>query len=428
MAIDYTWNRIKDAASGLEPIVKYKIAQDAAAKAAAVAERDKLIAVEQWGAERRTGALKVALDHHATRLNSIGDAIGTGEFDLGDPTNLGIYTQAFSNFNKTQKDYYESVGIPSTGDTITHLTPFFSSIFDDWDKKNPDGDPATLKWGKENGVWGDVINKLDPDISRDDAHAVWEKIWKSKFGDGKKEKSLSIGESFPMTGKGQAAEVLGLLPDVATGLLNAPGAVIEGAMEGASGWWTGKDVDVDPLYRLTDPFMGREWWKKAFNDPRGSRVGSLNPFSSGQDITDKPTTAPSGEYFGTGIIGGGTDMMKREADAAKAQALAALGSKSQSVETLDETLKSLEKMESDAQERSVGDSGTGSGGGGGRSMDRGQDISQEASLFLAKLLEYMRIYTEDQARDLLAQDFSDLSNSAKNELQSYLITESEALA
>ena len=61
-------------------------------------------------------------------------------------------------------------------------------------------------------------------------------------------------------------------------------------------------------------------------------------------------------------------------------------------------------------------------------MDRGQDISQEASLFLAKLLEYMRIYTEDQARDLLAQDFSDLSNSAKNELQSYLMTESEALA
>ena len=67
MAIDYTWNRIKDAASGLEPIVKYKIAQDTAAKAAAVAERDKLIAVEQWGAERRTGALKVALDHHADR-------------------------------------------------------------------------------------------------------------------------------------------------------------------------------------------------------------------------------------------------------------------------------------------------------------------------------------------------------------------------
>ena len=40
----------------------------------------------------------------------------------------------------------------------------------------------------------------------------------------------------------------------------------------------------------------------------------------------------------------------------------------------------------------------------------------------------MRIYTEDQARDLLSQDFSDLSNSAKNELQSYLMTESEALA
>ena len=143
--------------------------------------------------------------------------------------------------------------------------------------------------------------------------------------------------------------------------------------------------------------------------------------------TDKKIVTPSGEYTslgpfaGRGLISGITDYMK-------GQARSALEPKSQSVETLDETLKSLEKMESDAQERVTDDSLSGGGGGGGRSMDRGQDISQEASLFLAKLLEYMSIYTEDQARDLLAQDFSDLSNSAKNELQSYLMTESEALA
>ena len=213
---------------------------------------------------------------------------------------------------------------------------------------------------------------------------------------------------------GVTAEVLGAVPDFFT-------EFGEGAAELSKSIWEGKNY-MTPLegpYNWGDR-TSREYLRELFGVESGDQTRS----------TTKPIVTPSGEYFGTGIIGGGTDMMKREADAAKAQALAALGSKSQSVETLDETLKSLEKMESDAQERVTDDSlsGGGGGGGGGRSMDRGQDISQEASLFLAKLLEYMRIYTEDQARDLLAQDFSDLSNSAKNELQSYLITESEALA
>jgi len=437
MAIDYTWNRIKDAASGLEPIVKYKIAQDTAAKAASVAERDKQVAALQWGAERRTGVLKVALDHHATALNSIRDAIGTGDFDLGDPTNLGIYTQAFTNFNKTQRDYYESAGITPTGDTtITHLTPFFSSIFDDWSKKNPNGDPATLKWGKEKSVWGDVIKKLDPSINRDDAHAVWEKIWKSKFGDGKK--GGLVGRDFwewPWEGGqgligGIASQVAGTPMDLAAGLGN---------------------IFLSDEDKIPPPVGGREWFSKQETMTIGDVAGLIKDKLTGEPVRDvpplspwatfigdtrsgksQPTTAPSsmttGPLTSPGFLSGSTDMIKREADAAKAQALAALGSKSQSVETLDETLKSLEEIESDAQERVTDDSLSGGGGGGGQSRDRGKAISQEAASFLAKLIEYMTAYGEEKARDYLAEDFSSLSRTAQNELQSYLMTESEALA
>ena len=98
------------------------------------------------------------------------------------------------------------------------------------------------------------------------------------------------------------------------------------------------------------------------------------------------------------------------------------------IKTLDETLKSLEEIESDAQERVTDDSLSGGGGGGGQSRDRGKAISQEAASFLAKLIEYMTAYGEDKARDYLAEDFSSLSRTAQNELQSYLMTESEALA
>jgi len=433
MGISYGAKRVKEAAQLWEPLAKYKIASDTAAKAAAIVERDKLIEVEQWGAERRTKALEVALDHHATALNSIRDAIGTGDFDLGDPTNLGIYTQAFSNFNKTQRDYYESVGITPTGDTITHLTPFFASIFDDWAKDHPDGDPAALKWGKEKGVWGDVIKKLDPAINRDDAHAVWEKIWKSKFGDRKK--GELGGRDFwewPWEGGqgligGIAAQGAGLIPDLlATG----------------SNLFLSEEDRVNPANVL---WGGREKLSQLSKGATiGDIAGQIKDKLSGEPVrdlppvwpsavapveTDKLTITPSGKYTpmgpfaASGLISGATDYMRGPFTS---EPFTSEAPSSQDIETLEETVKSLEEYESDAEERVVGDKPA--GGVVGQSRDRGLDISQEAASFLAKLLEYMTAYGPEEARVILSEEFSQLSNKAKNELQSYLMTESEALA
>tara|TARA_R110000824_G_scaffold136864_3_gene300755 strand:+ start:4826 stop:6115 length:1290 start_codon:yes stop_codon:yes gene_type:complete len=429
MAIDYTWNRIKEAASGLEPFAKYHVAANAAAKAQAKEDYKYGIEVEQWASDRRTEALKVALNHHATALTSIRDAVTADTFDLDDPTNLGIYTQAFTNFNKTQRDYYESAGITPTGDTtITHLTPFFASIFDKWSKDHPNGDPATLKWGKEKGVWGDVIKKLDPAIKRDDAHAVWEKIWKSKFGDGKK--GGLVGRDFwewPWEGGqgligGIASQVAGTPMDLAAGLGN---------------------IFLSDEDKIPPPVGGREWFSKQETMTIGDVAGLIKDKLTGEPVRDvpplspwatfigdmrsgksQPTTAPSsmttGPLTSPGFIRGATDMIKQ-------QALSEAPT-STDIKTLDETLKSLEEIESDAQERVTDDSLSGGGGGGGQSRDRGKAISQEAASFLAKLIEYMTAYGEDKARDYLAEDFSSLSRTAQNELQSYLMTESEALA
>ena len=304
MAIDYTWNRIKEAASGLEPFAKYHVAANAAAKAQAKEDYKYGIEVEQWGADRRTEALKVALNHHATALNSIRDAIGADTFDLDDPTNLGIYTQAFTNFNKTQRDYYESAGITPTGDTtITHLTPFFASIFDKWSKDHPNGDPATLKWGKEKGVWGDVIKKLDPAIKRDDAHAVWEKIWKSKFGDGKKRLLSEEGLIGSSSLAGVTAEALGAVPDFFT-------EFGEGAAELSKSIWEGKNY-MTPLegpYNWGDR-TSREYLRELFGVESGDQTRS----------TTKPIITSSGKYTAAGpfaspgLISGATDMIKGQA-------------------------------------------------------------------------------------------------------------------
>jgi len=406
--VDYSAKRWKEAAQLWEPLAKYKIAADTAARAAAVAERDKQVAALQWGAERKTEAIKTALDHHATTLNNITKGIADNQFDLGDPTNLGIYTEAFNRYIKTQRDYYGSVGYEGgTGDTITHLTPFFNSIFDDWEKKNPDGDPATLKWGREKDVWGDVVKRLDPSINRDDAHIVWEKIWTDKFGSLEKKKAAA---SDPLThpvsklfekGLSPLSEGLGLLGEAIvpsdpkeswSQALGAPVDIITGAMRPFG-------------YSEEKPFMGSEW----FSD-------KLSPSDR-----DKPVITPSssytaaGPFAGTqGLISGISDFMKREAIMEESGM-----PKAQDIKTLQETTKTLEEVESDAQKREVREELP-------PAETAERDISAEAASFLTKLLEYMVTYGPEEARSILSQEFSDLSSSAKNELQKYL--ESEALA
>jgi hypothetical protein len=130
-----------------------------------------------------------------------------------------------------------------------------------------------------------------------------------------------------------------------------------------------------------------------------------------------------GPFAASGLISGATDYMRGPFTS---EPFTSEAPSSQDIETLEETVKSLEEYESDAEERVVGDKPA--GGVVGQSRDRGLDISQEAASFLAKLLEYMTAYGPEEARVILSEEFSQLSNKAKNELQSYLMTESEALA
>ena len=402
--VSYGAKRVKEAAQLWEPMAKYKIAADTAAQAAAVESL-------KWGAERRTGALKVALDHHAEALNNMNKGLGEGTFTLND-TNLGIYTEAFNRWRKTQKDYYASVGLPSTGDTITHLTPFFKSIFDDWAKKNPNGDPATLKWGKEKGLWGDVVNKLDPDINRDDAHTVWKSMWESRFGDYEKKKT--------------AASTMSDIETLATPMLGVGGLL---GKYGAQGL-----MDIVP----SDP---KESWSQALGTPVDIIAGAMRPFGYSEEkpfmgsewiseklgpSEEKPTITPSSSYTAMGPFAGTSGLISGISDFMQGQAIREESGmpKAKDIKTLEKTVKTLEEVEADAQKREVREELPPT-----RTAETAErDISQEAASFLAKLLEYMTAYGEEEARVILSQEFSELSNSAKNELQSYLMTESEALA
>jgi len=88
---------------------------------------------------------------------------------------------------------------------------------------------------------------------------------------------------------------------------------------------------------------------------------------------------------------------------------------------LTKKVESLESLEKKAEERE------------GKQLPKqevARDISMEAQVFLAKLLEYIGAYGDEEAQVLLSAEFEALSSSDKNALVNYIPTliESEAFA
>ena len=133
--------------------------------------------------------------------------------------------------------------------------------------------------GKISGTARTTINNLMGNLDATSKKGVEEALIRKLKAMNADDISTGIGEglsAMPGTGKGWMAETLGIPADVGASLLNYPGQVLGAAQQ----WWTGQETP--PPYEVGDPFMGREWWKGAFGDPRGSKYGgegmSLNPF------------------------------------------------------------------------------------------------------------------------------------------------------
>jgi len=367
--------RVERAAGKWEPMLQYGVKSQALANAQA-------LKTAQWAKEQQLAAMKIGFEHSAGQLTEFNKGLAAGTFSIGDKgPMLDAYLEAFNRTYSDLEQFYKLSGVPITQKKETHLTPLFSNIFESWKKKNPEGDSAVLKWGVEDGLWGDVMERIDPSINRDDAQRVWDSLWNEKFKDWEG-RTKKVGEA----GEGVVGETFKTFSFPLTGAAGELGRY-------AADW-----------------VKSNEWVQRQFAPFKGATIeGGWNPKITfgGQDDT-KPIIDPTGEVQTMGMFGGGNGLIDGWLPNMPDGTEESIGVDAVNLEESVDTLKDIEQRAQEREKREFGET---------------RDISQEASMFLTKLLEAMAAYGNEEAEAMLSREFLNLSTSAKREIQNYLMSQ-----
>jgi len=373
--------RVGKASEAWSPLIEHGIKADMIAKTQAVA-------TAKWAKEKQLEAMKLGFETSAAQLKEFNTGLANDTFSIAEEGAMrDAYFEAFNRTYDNLEEFYRLSGAPVTQKREKHLTPLISNLFESWKKQNPKGDSAVLKWGVEDGVWGDVMKRMHPSIHKDDAQRVWDSLWDEKFADWKGR----VPDDEDLIPR---ASVAGSIAQYGGGFLDFVWEGYEKVGEGVSSVWRGQDrttpwdTNENRVQRWTEDLFG------------------VQP--AGQARPDKPIINPTGEVQTMGMIGGGDGLIDGwlpNMPSAPDEVLAA------DVSNLGEKVDSLEDIEERAQERE-----------GKEKTNVTRDISQEAATFLTQLLEAMTAYGNEEAEAMLSREFLNLSSSAKKEIQNYLMS------
>ena len=377
--------RVGRATEKWSPMIEHGIKAD-------ILARSQAAKTAQWAKEKQLEAIKLGFTTTAEQLKEFNTGLGAGTFDISsEGPMLDAYLEAFNRTYDNLEEFYRLSGVPITQKKEKHLTPLFSNLFESWKKKHPQGDAAVLKWGVEDGVWGDVMKRIHPSIKRDDAQRVWESLWNEKFKDWK---GREVSEEDLI----KPSSMAGAVTEVGGGILDWSWEGLEKAGEFLKSTWRTEN--------LMTPWSPGRGSRRYLEDVFGVR-SQVEGGASGE-WTERPLITPSGEYQPMGMFGGGNGLidgwLPNMPDAPLDEPLAA------EVANLGESVDTLENIEERAQEREK------------REFDVSRDISQEAATFLTALLEAMAAYGNDEAEAMLSREFLNLSSGAKKEIQNYLMS------
>ena len=387
--------RVGKASEAWSPLIEHGIKADMIAKTQAVA-------TAKWAKEKQLEAMKLGFETSAEQLKEFNTGLANDTFSIAEEGAMrDAYFEAFNRTYDNLEEFYRLSGVSVTQKREKHLTPLISNLFESWKKDNPNGNSAVLKWGVEDGVWGDVMKRIHPSIHKDDAQRVWESLWDDKFKDW----------------QGRVPDDEDLIPR------RSVAGAISGPIVGGFVDFFGEAIEkagetISSVYRLQNRYTPWDWnenraqlWAEDFlgvQPAEDAEVGRhwMRP-DPNKARSDKPIINPTGEVQTMGMIGGGDGLidgwlpnMPSEPDGELAADVANLG----------ESVDTLENIEERAEKREK------------REIDVDKDISREAAAFLTKLLEAIAAYGDDEAEAILSREFMELPSSAKNEIQNYLMS------
>jgi len=405
MAID--WGNVDKAAAIWQPMAGHLIASKAAAKATAMD-------TAKWQAEQQIGAYKVGVEQLGSRLESMENAITSGEFEQDNPGNRKMYADLFTATRNAYIDYVRATGGDVVEPAETDIIKLVNAVFDTTEKQHPKANHADLlKWGNEGGAYGKFIKRIDESVDPMVAFHVWNGLWKERYPEGGKDFDAGEGEIKKLSPAGIVSGSLGGFSDVAVGMWKRAGEALSSfwRLENRFSPMTKEDWNEGRIERWLDKVLN----VKSREGPIRSVLQQVLQDGEKPKDGEKPIITPEGEPLSLGPSSGLDRMMGTTGminfDFSDEEVV--------SPERLEKSVASLEGMEERAVER--------------EQVERQQPkepmstLTTDAQVFLAKLLDYLTAYGEDEAQILLSAEFQELSPSSKQEIVEYL-KESEAFA
>jgi hypothetical protein len=391
----------KDAMSAMDDFSLQGATMMAAQATTDAATTAGIVDITKWQSEQNTAMLEKMYDSLDSQVQSMTDAMVTGDFDVSDikGTQYRLYREAWDRRQNIFKQWASSLG-KETYDTDTDIIALVDAMFEET-KRTVDNPRKYLKWGDKKGKWAEVIETLSPGSNLDLVEIVWNDRYnklKGDKGERRRADSISAQESVDFKRDETIGERLGF------------GEIIVDPVEGAP-WW------LEPA---------ATWWKSEVERKRLRREATSE---QGQRLIDRVL-----ETKGERKTRLDSPDLSQYEDAAirrnKAQTLLAGIATAPSV--MPEVGRPTSRVDEAAviARRGVEDieplMGPGEGLingflAQGTQEDDVPDLTKQAMNFLIRLAEMIQEVGPEEAYRLMSAEFKELGRSDKRNIEEYLL-------
>ena len=388
----------KDAMSAMDDFSLQGATMMAAQATTDAATTAGIVDITKWQSEQNTAMLEKMYDSLDSQVQSMTDAMVTGDFDVSDikGTQYRLYREAWDRRQNIFKQWASSLG-KETYDTDTDIIALVDAMFEET-KRTVDNPRKYLKWGDKKGKWAEVIETLSPGSNLDLVEIVWNDRYNKLKGDKGRADSVSAQEAVDFRRDETIGERLGF------------GEIIVDPVEGAP-WW------LEPA---------ATWWKSEVERKRLRREATSE---QGQRLIDRVL-----ETKGERKTRLDSPDLSQYEDAAirrnKAQTLLAGMATAPSV--MPEVGRPTSRVDEAAviARRGVEDieplMGPGEGLingflAQGTQEDDVPDLTKQAMNFLIRLAEMIQEVGPEEAYRLMSAEFKELGRSDKRNIEEYLL-------
>lgn len=391
----------KDAMSAMDDFSLQGATMMAAQATTDAATTAGIVDITKWQSEQNTAMLEKMYDSLDSQVQSMTDAMVTGDFDVSDikGTQYRLYREAWDRRQNIFKQWASSLG-KETYDTDTDIIALVDAMFEET-KRTVDNPRKYLKWGDKKGKWAEVIETLSPGSNLDLVEIVWNDRYnklKGDKGERRRADSISAQESVDFKRDETIGERLGF------------GEIIVDPVEGAPWWlepaatWWKSEVERKRLRREATSEQGQRLIDRVLETKgeRKTRLDSpdLSQYEDAAQRRNKAQTLLAGIATAPSVM---PEVGRPTSRVDEAAVIARRG-----VEDIEPLMGPGEGLINGFLAQ-------------GTQEDDVPDLTKQAMNFLIRLAEMIQEVGPEEAYRLMSAEFKELGRSDKRNIEEYLL-------